>query len=171
MKRSAISLLLVGIVAPIFGATGPTDYRDDMIQQLVAGDPSFVKFPVQFRFSAPEYAFVKETPPLVGKRVQKVVLYEFANDRNRDGFLSTGYGFAIVDGGKVTFVDTSKEEIEWIFGKPALEPKIYYSGINSKEVLGRSILKTLPNQLPDPTSPSVTPPAGAGGAPSVAADH
>ena len=32
-------------------------------------------------------------------------------------------------------------------------------------------LKTVPNQLPDPTSPSVTPPAGAGCAPSVAADH
>jgi hypothetical protein len=30
---------------------------------------------------------------------------------------------------------------------------------------------TLPNQLPDPTSPSVTPAAGAAGAPSVAADH
>jgi len=29
----------------------------------------------------------------------------------------------------------------------------------------------LPNQLPDPRSPSVTPPVGAGGAPSVAADH
>jgi hypothetical protein len=29
----------------------------------------------------------------------------------------------------------------------------------------------VPNQLPDPTSPSVTPPAKAGGAPSVAADH
>ncbi len=28
-----------------------------------------------------------------------------------------------------------------------------------------------PNQLPDPTSPSVTPPAGAGGGPSVGADH
>jgi hypothetical protein len=27
------------------------------------------------------------------------------------------------------------------------------------------------NQLPDPTSPPVTPPAGAGVAPSVAADH
>jgi len=27
------------------------------------------------------------------------------------------------------------------------------------------------NQLPDPTSPSVTPPAGAGRAPSVATDH
>jgi hypothetical protein len=32
-------------------------------------------------------------------------------------------------------------------------------------------LISMPNQLPDPTSPSVTPPAGAGGAPSVAADH
>jgi hypothetical protein len=29
----------------------------------------------------------------------------------------------------------------------------------------------VPNQLPDPTSPSVTPPAGAGDAPSVAAGH
>ena len=29
----------------------------------------------------------------------------------------------------------------------------------------------VPNQLPDPTSPSVTPAAGAAGAPSVAADH
>ena len=29
----------------------------------------------------------------------------------------------------------------------------------------------VPNQLPDPTSKSVTPPAGAGGAPYVAADH
>ncbi len=29
----------------------------------------------------------------------------------------------------------------------------------------------VPNQPPDPTSPSVTPPAGAGRAPSIAADH
>jgi hypothetical protein len=34
-----------------------------------------------------------------------------------------------------------------------------------------AVKEGLPNQLPDPTSPSVTPPAGAGGAPSVAADH
>jgi len=32
-------------------------------------------------------------------------------------------------------------------------------------------VKRKPNQLPDPTSPSVTPPAGARGAPSVGADH
>ncbi len=31
--------------------------------------------------------------------------------------------------------------------------------------------KVRPNQLPDPTSPSVTPPGGAGRAPSVTADH
>jgi len=30
---------------------------------------------------------------------------------------------------------------------------------------------TAPNQLPDPTSKSVTPPAGAGAAPSSSADH
>jgi hypothetical protein len=34
-----------------------------------------------------------------------------------------------------------------------------------------SVTQSPPNQLPDPTSPSVTPPAGAGVAPSVAADH
>ena len=32
-------------------------------------------------------------------------------------------------------------------------------------------LRKVPNHLSDPTSPSVTPPAGAGVAPSVAADH
>ena len=34
-----------------------------------------------------------------------------------------------------------------------------------------SVARSVSNQLPDPTSPSVTPPAGAGAAPSVAADH
>ena len=34
-----------------------------------------------------------------------------------------------------------------------------------------SVTRSVSNQLPDPTSPSVTPPAGAGGAPSVVADH
>ena len=34
-----------------------------------------------------------------------------------------------------------------------------------------SVAHSVSNQLPDPTSPSVTPPAGAGVAPSVAAGH
>ena len=34
-----------------------------------------------------------------------------------------------------------------------------------------SVTRSVSNQLPDPTSPSVTPAAGAAGAPSVAADH
>jgi hypothetical protein len=38
-------------------------------------------------------------------------------------------------------------------------------------VVYESVAKDPPNQLPDPTSPSVTPPAGAGDAPFVAADH
>jgi len=43
-------------------------------------------------------------------------------------------------------------------------------GLAELEVVYRKLCSA-PNQLPDPTSPSVTPPAGAGGAPSVAADH
>jgi hypothetical protein len=33
------------------------------------------------------------------------------------------------------------------------------------------MIAAMANHVPDPASPSVTPPAGAGGAPSVAADH
>jgi hypothetical protein len=43
-------------------------------------------------------------------------------------------------------------------------------GLAELEVVYREFCR-MPNQLPDPTSPSVTPPADAGGAPSVAADH
>jgi hypothetical protein len=38
-------------------------------------------------------------------------------------------------------------------------------------LLYATVARRRANQLPDPTSPSATPPAGAGGAPSVAADH
>jgi len=41
----------------------------------------------------------------------------------------------------------------------------------AREALKKRLRLAKPNQLPDPTSPPVTPPAGAGGAPSVAAYH
>jgi hypothetical protein len=43
----------------------------------------------------------------------------------------------------------------------------------AKAIISRETPETVetPNQLPDPTSPSVTPAAGAADAPSVAADH
>jgi hypothetical protein len=49
-------------------------------------------------------------------------------------------------------------------------------GVSKPEITKRiaqslEAFKYVPNQLPDPTSPSVTPAAGAAGAPSVAADH
>ena len=46
--------------------------------------------------------------------------------------------------------------------------KLIIRSVSAKQ---RPPVRNMPNQLPDPTSPSVTPPAGAGGAPSVAADH
>jgi uncharacterized protein len=45
------------------------------------------------------------------------------------------------------------------------------SGVIAWLVLRDEPAQVVPNQLPDPTSPSVTPAAGAAGAPSVAADH
>ena len=43
----------------------------------------------------------------------------------------------------------------------------------TRAIIAREAEETIeaPNELLDPTSPSVTPPAGAGGAPSVAVDH
>jgi hypothetical protein len=40
-----------------------------------------------------------------------------------------------------------------------------------RDLIAKINAPVMPNQLPDPTSSSVTPPAGAGGAPSGAADH
>jgi predicted enzyme related to lactoylglutathione lyase len=55
------------------------------------------------------------------------------------------------------------------------DPDGYYvtiSELSARQPVKRQPNKrSKPNQLPDPTSPSVTPPACAGGAPSVAADH
>ncbi len=55
------------------------------------------------------------------------------------------------------------------FGFEATGPETATSGIRFVPMRLRALSK--PNQLPDPTSPSVTRPAGAGHAPSVAADH
>jgi hypothetical protein len=57
------------------------------------------------------------------------------------------------------------DAIAFIQGKASL-------GLVFEVVLGDSVpIGNVPNHLPDPTSPSVTPAAGAAGAPSVAADH
>jgi hypothetical protein len=55
------------------------------------------------------------------------------------------------------FVRNPQQKVEGIFEYKLIVSRVY----SFRE----------PNQLPDPTSPSVTPPAGAGGAPSVAAAH
>ena len=64
--------------------------------------------------------------------------------------------------------------VSGIRGRKTVKKKLYYWGIGLS--IARFALVVLgfiskPNQLPDPTSPSVTPAAGAAGAPSVAADH
>jgi len=59
-------------------------------------------------------------------------------------------------------------------GRHGIQRKSTYSYfVTSSNEGGKqgNVARFVPNQLPDPTSPSVTPPAGAGAAPSVAADH
>jgi hypothetical protein len=54
---------------------------------------------------------------------------------------------------------------------PCSGGKLGICPVLSLDELREFLTKQTANQLPDPTSPSVTPPAGAGVAPSVAADH
>ena len=70
--------------------------------------------------------------------------------------LSLGYWKRTFDNGDVRF---------W----PFFSRSEYEAGLKRHPYLRGS--RKVANQLPDPTSPSVTPPAVAGGAPSVAADH
>ena len=55
------------------------------------------------------------------------------------------------------------------YGFEATGPETVTSGVRFVPMRLRALSK--PNQLPDPTSPSGTPAAGAAGAPSVTADH
>jgi hypothetical protein len=57
------------------------------------------------------------------------------------------------------------------FGLVARFVPFYFWALGIAFIHLSRIWRSWPDQLPDPTSPSVTPPAGAGGAPSVAADH
>ena|ERR1700677_156452 len=79
--------------------------------------------------------------------INRVVWYTFAS---RDQLLLAGYGF---------YPGIRSSSSESILNETSV-------AVSRIEIIPR-----MPNQLPDPTSPSVTPPAGAGGAPSVTADH
>ena len=77
----------------------------------------------------------------------------------------SGYGFALSEDHSLPDF-AFKVFLAFDAGETLLPPD---NEVTTKEQLLR--LLNPPNQLPDPTSPSVTPAAGAAGAPSVAADH
>jgi hypothetical protein len=85
------------------------------------------------------------------------------------------YGLAVLSAG---FALSKLKKEKWLYVKSNNGGTLF--GIREKGLKGATvadfvreigIYAKVANQLPDPTSPSVTPPAGAGGAPSVAADH
>ena len=63
-----------------------------------------------------------------------------------------------------------RSELEVVSELNALEERVR-KHIATEDVTNRATKNDVPDQLPDPTSLPVTPPAGVGGAPSVAADH
>jgi len=87
--------------------------------------------------------------------------------------------FVLPDGKRFTLLSVGESTIwmtkdsQGILKMPKLEGDALCAMIAAKRNEKGVMTKVgfVSNQLPDPTSPSVTPPAGAGGAPSVAADH
>jgi hypothetical protein len=142
---------LVGVASLVCAAElgNSTNYKSD-IQDFVtlrvrSEHPEFGK--LYFGFSKPGRVLFGE------KRTQRtaVVCHWGAALKNGDPLLMAVMETFLVDEGFVYPV-SPKERLEWVDGSPKID-------------------KDQSNQLPDPTSPSVTPPAGAGVAPSVAADH
>jgi hypothetical protein len=153
MNKYGLVFLLIGLAVPNSRASQTTDYRYAIMQQFVAADPKFAKFPVEFRFSAPNYAFVTEFMHPDAKVVCRIVAFDFAyGDAAKYGFSLKGSGYAIIEGTKITMLDQSTREIEWIFGKPMRDPKVFYSSFDTSRYSNLSLLKSLPNQQStDPT--------------------
>jgi hypothetical protein len=151
--KNLISVFFVaGLSMPIYGSPQTPDYRSEVIRELVASDPLFAKFPVELRFSTPNYAFVRDLVHPDTRDVFKVVSFDFAfGDLRKDGFSFKGTGWAIVEGTKVTPIDLSKREIEWVFGNAERDSQPYYSSFDAKRYSNFSLLKSLPNQSTDPT--------------------
>jgi len=121
------------------------DIQDYVTLHVRSKHPEYGK--LYFGFSEPGRV-------LVGAKKQErlAVRCDWSADlKNGDYLLMMVRETFLIDEGFVYEV-SPKDPITWVNGEPKID-------------------KDQPNQLPDPTSPFVTPPAGAGGAPSVAADH
>jgi hypothetical protein len=122
-----------------------------------------------------KYGWIVKAPAVTEMFLQQIAYLYFYSTGLMCGFLDNPerhgdfWSFRVHDGlppgtsGKPILVDP-KGGLVWQEGQT--EKIDYVSLIKTGDANG-----VLPNHVPDPTSPSVTPPAGAGGAPSVGADH
>jgi len=150
VKHPILIFFLVGLLVPVRGASQTSSYQNEIIRQLVAGDSPYAKLPLEFRFSTPNYAYVRDFVHSDSRDVLKVVSFDFISaNSHSDGLSLKGSGCASVEGEKVTILDLSKCEIEWVFGTPSSDPRIYYSLIDAKRYSKASLLENLPNQSTD----------------------
>ena len=152
MKIATVALSIFAGVATLAFAAEPehsNDYRtairDQLVLKVSVGHPDR---------GVAATMFSKPARVLVGaKRQQRLAVRCTWAEGPKGGsslllFERTTF---VIDDGLVCEVSPT-DVIDWIDGEPKID-------------------KDQPNPLPDPTSPTVTPPAGAGVAPSVAADH
>jgi len=152
MKIATICLSILAGVATLAFAAEPQhsyDYRAAIRDQLA----------LKVSVVHPERAvvvtmFSKPSRVLVGVKKQQRLAVRCAwaeGPKSGGSLLLFERTTFLIDDGLVCEVSPT-DVIDWIDGEPKIE-------------------KGQPNQLSDPTSPSVTTPAGAGVAPFVAADH
>jgi hypothetical protein len=168
-------LFLVATVSCVFGSTDVDQFRLSIPKHSVTGSqpppyPEWVAPGVMQRIAreAPRIAEGIYAPDIV-----RQMRFSCVNSPQK------GAAFDIVIEGP----KTAHAEIESGLGKLNIQfliryVTLYFTYDTSRADIRRDEVAPLqglgsnrPNQLPDPTSPPVTPPAGAGGAPSVAADH
>ena len=150
MKCATLALSIFTCVATqVFAGGSSQDYKAAIRDQLV----------LKMSFASPEYGvvatmFTKPARVLVGNKKQQRLAVRCtwaAGPKGGAYLLLFRNATFLIDEGLVCEASPT-DVIDWIDGNPNMD-------------------KDQPNQLSDPTSPFVTPPASAGGAPSVAADH
>jgi hypothetical protein len=108
-------------------------------------------------------------------RFSKPLMSTLSARQKKMRFRATFGGYLLLIGLLLTWVLRHNSGFAWGVGSMAtivLLALLYadWDKLND-ELNSGSSQSNAANHVPDPTSPSVTPPAGAGGAPSVAADH
>jgi hypothetical protein len=160
----------VGLTADlpiIFGGGGPKNVPNAAFSDIALTDPEST---LGYYFMRVHFLDEYPPPPPASLARPGLVAQE-------QPLKIAGAEIKFVNNGGTLVMKADENERRWLKMVPTLKKEMKEKNLTPHQMtellpigLGSSTIQ-VPNQLPDPTSPSVTPPAGAGAAPSVAADH